>query len=391
MPIPILMPALSPTMEEGKLARWLVKEGDSVSAGDVIAEIETDKATMEVEAVDEGTVGQILVPEGTEGVPVNRPIAVLLAEGEDKSALDGRATAAKASGAKPAESAAKAAPAPAQTAAAAAAAPQAQPAPAPLKANGQGGRIFASPLARRVAKERSINLAAVHGSGPHGRIVLRDVEEAIGQGVATVAQPAAAPGQPQLQALVPASGKAIAPQPMPDEQILALLRKGHLRRRPARQYAQDHRRPPDAGQGDHPAFLSDHRLRAGQSARSPPAPQYALAEGRAEILPPLGQRLHHQGHGPGADAGADRQCHLDPAGDAVPQTCRCRGGRRHRGRPVHAGDPQRRGQDAGRNLAADARPRRARPQAAPGAARISGRLDRDLQSRHVWRSRISTR
>ena len=226
MPIPILMPALSPTMEEGKLARWLVKEGDSVSAGDVIAEIETDKATMEVEAVDEGTVGQILVPEGTEGVPVNRPIAVLLAEGEDKSALDGRATAAKASAARPAESAAKAAPAPAQTAAAAAAAPQAQPAPAPLKANGQGGRIFASPLARRVAKERSINLAAMHGSGPHGRIVLRDVEEAIGQGVATVAQPAAAPAQPQMQALVPASGKAIAPQPMPDEQILGFYEKG---------------------------------------------------------------------------------------------------------------------------------------------------------------------
>jgi pyruvate dehydrogenase E2 component (dihydrolipoamide acetyltransferase) len=231
MPIPILMPALSPTMEEGKLARWLVKEGDNVSAGDVIAEIETDKATMEVEAVDEGTVGRILVPEGTEGVPVNKPIAMLLAEGEDKAAIDAggaqpKATASKAGDGKSAEARPAAAPvqkpaaAPAQPAPKAASQPQAQPAPA--KANGHGGgRIFASPLARRIAREKSIDLAALHGSGPHGRIVLRDVETAISQGV-----PAAATRQPAAQALVPSAGTAIAPQPMPDEQILALYEKG---------------------------------------------------------------------------------------------------------------------------------------------------------------------
>jgi pyruvate dehydrogenase E2 component (dihydrolipoamide acetyltransferase) len=222
MPIPILMPALSPTMEEGKLAKWLVKEGDTVSSGDVIAEIETDKATMEVEAVDEGTVGRILVAEGTEGVPVNKPIAMLLAEGEDKGALESGAPAAPP--AKKAESApkAKAEPAPAQ-----AAAPQTQPAAAaPVKTNGHGGhdgRIFASPLARRIAKEKSVDLAALIGSGPHGRIVLRDVEEAASKGTAPARAGAA---QPQMQALVPSGGTAIAPAAMPDEQIFALYEKG---------------------------------------------------------------------------------------------------------------------------------------------------------------------
>ena len=221
MPIPILMPALSPTMEEGKLAKWLVKEGDTVSSGDVIAEIETDKATMEVEAVDEGTVGRILVAEGTEGVPVNRPIAMLLAEGEDKGALESGAPAASPP-AKKAESAPKDARAPAQ-----AAAPQTQPAAAaPVRTNGHGGhdgRFFASPLARRIAREKSVDLAALIGSGPHGRIVLRDVEEAVSRGTAPARAGAA---QPQMQALVPSGGTAIAPAAMPDEQILALYEKG---------------------------------------------------------------------------------------------------------------------------------------------------------------------
>jgi pyruvate dehydrogenase E2 component (dihydrolipoamide acetyltransferase) len=201
------MPALSPTMEEGKLAKWLVKEGDNVSAGDVIAEIETDKATMEVEAVDEGTVGRILVPEGTEGVPVNKPIAMLLSEGEDKAALD--------KGAAPAGPAAKRA-GPAKEAPAQGAAPQAQRA----KANGHGARVFASPLARRIAKEKLIDLAVLTGSGPRGRIVLRDVQQAVSQGPAA-ARPAAA-----VQALVPATGGAIAPQAIPDDQIFALYEKG---------------------------------------------------------------------------------------------------------------------------------------------------------------------
>ena len=174
MPIPILMPALSPTMEEGKLAKWHVKEGDMVSSGDVIAEIETDKATMEVEAVDEGRVGRLLVAEGTENVPVNKPIAILLAEGEDTSAL-------KDAGAAPATPPAKAdvpkpeaAPSASQPVVPQSATPMAK-APALLVA---GARIFASPLAKRIAKERGVNLAGLTGSGPRGRIVKADVEGA---------------------------------------------------------------------------------------------------------------------------------------------------------------------------------------------------------------------
>ena len=175
MPTQILMPALSPTMTEGSLAKWHKKEGDTVKAGDVLAEIETDKATMEFEAVDEGTLGRILVPEGTQHVAVNQPIAVILAEGE--SAADIKATPS-----------AKAAPAP--KAEAKPAAPAAQPASAPQPAAAPasrpmapsqpraGGRIFASPLARRLAQDAKLDLANLRGSGPHGRIVKADVEAA---------------------------------------------------------------------------------------------------------------------------------------------------------------------------------------------------------------------
>jgi pyruvate dehydrogenase E2 component (dihydrolipoamide acetyltransferase) len=181
MPINILMPALSPTMEEGKLAKWLKAEGDNIAAGDIIAEIETDKATMEVEAVDEGTLGKIMVAEGTDGVKVNAVIAVLLEEGEDAGAI----------GAAPA-----AAPAPAATPAAAAQAPAAAAGPAapaaPAAASGE--RVFASPLARRIAAGKGLDLAHVKGSGPHGRIVKADVEGAVSApAAATVAVPAAAP------------------------------------------------------------------------------------------------------------------------------------------------------------------------------------------------------
>lgn len=218
MPIPILMPALSPTMEQGKLAKWLVKEGDTVASGDVIAEIETDKATMEVEAVEEGTVGRILVPEGTDGVAVNATIAILLGDGEDKSALDAAPKAAAPASA-PAPAAANAAPS----------APVAEAkAAAPAKtngANGHGARLFASPLARRVAKEKGVDLASLSGSGPHGRIIMRDIEKAP-SGVAPAAKPAATAAPGQAQALVPSRGTAIAPQPMPDEQIFALYEQG---------------------------------------------------------------------------------------------------------------------------------------------------------------------
>jgi pyruvate dehydrogenase E2 component (dihydrolipoamide acetyltransferase) len=175
MPINILMPALSPTMTEGNLAKWLKNEGDTVKAGDVIAEIETDKATMEVEAVDEGKIGKILVAAGTEGVKVNDVIAVLLEEGESASDIG----ATPKSNPEPAPKAAQAktpdAAAPAPQPAAPKAAPAAAPAPKPAAA---GNRVFASPLARRLAEQQGIDLGAVQGSGPNGRIVRADLDNA---------------------------------------------------------------------------------------------------------------------------------------------------------------------------------------------------------------------
>jgi len=208
MPTNILMPALSPTMTEGKLAKWLKKEGDDVKAGDVIAEIETDKATMEVEAVDEGRLQSILVPEGTDGVKVNAPIAVLLGEGEDP-----KAAAAPARTPKPAPAAA-AAPAAKPVATSAAppsppptvpAAPAAQPAAKAM--DGEAGRIFVSPLARRLAAEAGIELKSLSGSGPHGRIVKTDVEAAKAKGSAP--RPVAAP---PVAAIAPAA-QPVAPAP----------------------------------------------------------------------------------------------------------------------------------------------------------------------------------
>ncbi len=185
MPTEVLMPALSPTMEEGTLAKWLVKEGDTVNSGDLLAEIETDKATMEFEAVDEGVIGKILVEEGTEGVKVNTAIAVLLEDGE--SADDIGESAAPSPAAE--EPAAEKAPAAEEKAAAA------TPAPA-APASSDGGRIFASPLARRIAADKGLDLSQIKGSGPKGRIVKADVENAIARPVAAKsaeAAPAAAP------------------------------------------------------------------------------------------------------------------------------------------------------------------------------------------------------
>ncbi|WP_316233545.1 pyruvate dehydrogenase complex dihydrolipoamide acetyltransferase [Bradyrhizobium sp. SZCCHNPS2010] len=218
MPINILMPALSPTMEKGNLAKWLKKEGDKVKSGDVIAEIETDKATMEVEAVDEGTLAKILVPEGTQDVAVNDVIAVLAGDGEDVKAA-GSAAPAKAPQAEKAPSAEApkpvAAPAPA-AAPAAAAKPAAAPAPqavAPAPQMNGHERVFSSPLARRLAKDAGIDLSRISGTGPHGRVIARDVEEAkAGRGLKA---PAAAP----------AAGPALAPS-MSDKQILALFEPG---------------------------------------------------------------------------------------------------------------------------------------------------------------------
>jgi pyruvate dehydrogenase E2 component (dihydrolipoamide acetyltransferase) len=219
MPINILMPALSPTMEKGNLAKWLKKEGDKVKSGDVIAEIETDKATMEVEAVDEGTIAKILVPEGTQDVAVNDVIAVLAGDGEDvKSAGAGAASAApKAAPATQAPAAAKPATSPPVASAPKPAAPAvagtAPQAAAPAAQTNGHARIFSSPLARRLAKEAGIDVARINGSGPHGRVIARDVAEAkSGKGL-------------KAPAATPAGAPAIAPA-MSDKQILALFEPG---------------------------------------------------------------------------------------------------------------------------------------------------------------------
>ncbi len=222
MPITILMPALSPTMEKGNLAKWLKKEGDTVKAGDVIAEIETDKATMEFEAVDEGTIGKILVPEGTTDVAINAPIAVLLEEGEDKSAIKD-APAATPAAAAPAAAAAAPKPTEAPAPAAKPAAPQpAAPAAAPAATNGSAaGRILASPLARRLAREAGIDLSKVQGSGPHGRVVKSDIVGSKAGGVPAAAAAAA----PAPAATPPAKAPAAAPA-MSDAQIMKLFEEG---------------------------------------------------------------------------------------------------------------------------------------------------------------------
>ena len=196
MPIEVLMPALSPTMEEGTLAKWLVKEGDTVSSGDLIAEIETDKATMEFEAVDEGVVGKIMVAEGTEGVKVNTLIAVLLDDGESADDIGTAAAPAPV-----ADVAAEEAPA-----AAPAAATVSAPA-APVSAD--GSRLFATPLARRIAADKGLDLSQIAGSGPHGRIIKADVEGATAQPAAAPVAAAAAPASTAARATTAlASGPA---------------------------------------------------------------------------------------------------------------------------------------------------------------------------------------
>jgi len=216
MPTEILMPALSPTMEEGTLAKWLVKEGDTVASGDILAEIETDKATMEFEAVDEGVIGKILVEEGTEGVKVNAPIAVLLEEGESADDIGGEKPVK--ADEKPKEAKAPAPDAPEDKAAAATpAAGSAIPAPK----SGDGQRIFASPLARRIAADKGLDLSQMTGSGPHGRIVKADVEGA------TAAAPVPKPEAAAPAAAAPAPAKAGAAMPTgPDAAQVAKMYEG---------------------------------------------------------------------------------------------------------------------------------------------------------------------
>jgi pyruvate dehydrogenase E2 component (dihydrolipoamide acetyltransferase) len=216
MPTNILMPALSPTMEKGNLAKWLKKEGDKIKSGDIIAEIETDKATMEYEAVDEGTLAKIVVPEGTQDVAVNAVIAVLAGEGEDvKAAASGAKSAPAVKSAEAPKPAAKTEPTKASASQTAPAPKPATPPAQPVAASGSN-RIFSSPLARRLAKDAGLDLNRVQGSGPHGRVIARDIEDAkSGKGVQSGLR---APG-------AAAPGPAIAPT-MSDQQILSLYEQG---------------------------------------------------------------------------------------------------------------------------------------------------------------------
>jgi pyruvate dehydrogenase E2 component (dihydrolipoamide acetyltransferase) len=247
MPIKILMPALSPTMTEGNLAKWLKSEGDAVKSGDVIAEIETDKATMEVEAVDEGTLGKILVPGGTEGVKVNEPIALLLEEGEDKSALEGAAGGepAAAPAPAPAKPNGEAKPAAAEETRdpGSTASPQSggvarelMPEAKPSSGDGEG-RVFASPLAKRMAAQAGLDLKGIKGSGPHGRIVKADIEQAIkaprpAAAAAPEAKPTPATAAPAPAPAAPAPAPALGPVPgaAVEEIALSNMRKVIARR-----------------------------------------------------------------------------------------------------------------------------------------------------------------
>jgi pyruvate dehydrogenase E2 component (dihydrolipoamide acetyltransferase) len=221
MPIEILMPALSPTMTEGNLAKWLKKEGDEVHSGDVLAEIETDKATMEVEAVDDGKIGKILVPEGAQGIKVNEPIALLLGEGEDASAIE-----------KIREPAPQPAPAVEPSVESVQLMPAVSAAPAKERGN---GRIFASPLARRMAQQAGLDLGAIRGSGPQGRIVKSDIEAALSPDrVAPAAAPARTGVLPQPALVVPLLSKervaALAGNPPYTERPLSAMRRVIARR-----------------------------------------------------------------------------------------------------------------------------------------------------------------
>jgi pyruvate dehydrogenase E2 component (dihydrolipoyllysine-residue acetyltransferase) len=284
MPINILMPALSPTMEKGNLAKWLKKEGDAVKSGDVIAEIETDKATMEVEAVDEGTLAKIVVPEGTADVPVNQVIAVLAGEGEDvKTAAAGASKAVPAP--KPAAASAPqptpAAPAaPKQATSAPAAAPRApQAAPTAAPSPSGGNRVFASPLARRMAKEAGIDIGRIQGTGPHGRVIARDVDGA------KSSKGLRAPGAPAAVA-----APAVAPS-MSEQQVRALFEAGSYEVVP------------------HDGMRRTIAQRLTQSTQT--IPHFYLTIDcnigkllAARELQALGQRFRAQGAGAGAAAGA---------------------------------------------------------------------------------------
>ena len=358
MPINILMPALSPTMEEGTLAKWNVKEGDTVSSGDVIAEIETDKATMEFEAVDEGTIGKIVIAAGTENVKVNDLIAVLLEDGESADDIGDAPAAA------PAPAAAEEKPA----APATEAAPAASPAPAAPAAS-DGSRIFASPLARRIAKDKGLDLGQVKGSGPKGRIVKADVEKAE---PGKAAAPAAAAAPAPAKAAAPAQGmsadvvaKMYADREYEEVSLDGMRKTIAARLQEAKQTIPHFYLRRDILLDDLMKFraqlnksLETRGIKLSVNDFIIKACALALA-GRARLQRGLGRR-------PGAEA----------------ETLGCRGRGGHRGRAVHAGSARCGQQDPVETLDRDEGPRRPRPRPQAGTARVPGRQLRDFEPRH---------
>ena len=386
MPINILMPALSPTMEKGNLAKWLKKEGDKVKSGDVIAEIETDKATMEVEAVDEGTLAKIVVPEGTADVPVNQVIAVLAGEGEDvkaaaagagegagacaEAAAEARRSASRAAAPKPqaAQPAPAAAP-PQPPAASAAADGQAATASSPRRWRGGSPRKPAStsPASRAPARTAASSRATSRPRSPAR---------------ACAAAPAAAA----------AGCAAVAPSDVGRADPRA-VRGRQLRGRAARRHAPHHRAAADAVDADHPAFLSDDRLQHRQAPGRARGDQRRRAEGqgRQAGLQALGQRLRHQGAGAGAAAHARRQRELDRRRHAQAQAFRRRRRGGDAGRPDHADRPPGRDEVALDHLQRDEGLRRARPRPQAQAGGIPGRHHARCPTSACTASRISPR
>ena len=347
MTINITMPALSPTMTEGNLAKWLKAEGDSIEAGEPIAEIETDKATMEVEAVDDGVLGKIVVAEGAENVAVNTVIGVMLAEGEDVSALAGLALEAPApAAAKPAPAAAPPTPEPAAAAA---------PAAAPAAAR-DGQRIKASPLARKMAAQAGIDLGTLSGSGPKGRIVKADIEAAVG---GAPAAPAAAP-------TAPAAGSYT-------EVPLSNMRKTIARRLSESKQTIPH------------YYLSidcelDRLLAIAQGA-----------ERARRGVQALGQRLCRARGGSGVAQGArsQRRMERDRAPSVRHRRRLGRGGDRRRAH--HAHRSRRRSQGTGDDLGRGQGPGGARPRSQAVTARVPGGIILGLEPWNVRHSRVSPR
>ena len=367
MPINILMPALSPTMEKGNLAKWLKKEGDKVKAGDVIAEIETDKATMEFEAIDDGMMGKILVPEGTSDVAINQPIAVLLQEGEDKiGARQGQFCRARQAAARPKAGHLRLRLRRRHQRTATSAAAAGPDVPSPQKgqgqsaprsgANGSGARIFASPLARRLAKDRGIDLRAVQGSGPHGRVVKADVENAPTRR-----------GTPRRSAVRGRHRRAAAPPAMSDAAIARLYEPGKydvvphdkVRKIIARRLVEAKQTIPHFYLTVDTEIDALLPLRAEINAAAP-----RDEEGNADLAG-VGQRPDHQGAGDGAGARARRQRHVDRGRHAAPPQRRRRRRGRHSRRTDHAGGAPRRREARVRDRDRDEGLRRARqdPQA----------------------------